>query len=52
MTPASLLEAMVKAGRLGVKSGHGFYDYVSGEEEVWIKDLNESSTNSDRTDQE
>ncbi len=32
MTPAPLLETMVKAGRLGVKSGHGFYDYVSGEE--------------------
>ena len=32
MTPAPLLEAMLKAGRLGVKSGHGFYDYVSGEE--------------------
>lgn len=32
MTPAPMLETMVKAGRLGVKSGHGFYDYVSGEE--------------------
>jgi 3-hydroxyacyl-CoA dehydrogenase len=32
MTPSPLLETMVKAGRLGVKSGHGFYDYVSGEE--------------------
>ncbi|MDF0652056.1 MAG: 3-hydroxyacyl-CoA dehydrogenase [Nitrospira sp.] len=32
MMPAPLLEAMLKAGRLGVKSGHGFYDYVSGEE--------------------
>lgn len=32
MTPALMLETMVKAGRLGVKSGHGFYDYVSGEE--------------------
>jgi len=32
MTPAPLLEAMLKAGRVGVKSGHGFYDYVSGEE--------------------
>jgi 3-hydroxyacyl-CoA dehydrogenase len=32
MTPAPLLEAMLKTGRLGVKSGHGFYDYVSGEE--------------------
>jgi 3-hydroxyacyl-CoA dehydrogenase len=32
MTPAPLLEAMLKAGRLGVKSGHGFYDYVNGEE--------------------
>lgn len=33
MTPSPLLETMVEAGRLGVKSGHGFYDYVSGEEE-------------------
>lgn len=32
MMPAPLLEAMLKAGRLGVKSGHGFYDYVNGEE--------------------
>ncbi len=32
MTPAPLLEAMLKAGRLGVKSGHGFYDYVSEKE--------------------
>lgn len=32
MTPAPLLEAMLKAGRLGVKSGHGFYDYVGGKE--------------------
>lgn len=31
MTPAPLLEAMLKAGRLGVKSGHGFYDYADGE---------------------
>lgn len=30
MTPAPLLEAMLKAGRMGIKSGHGFYDYVSG----------------------
>jgi len=32
MTPSPLLETMVKAGRVGVKSGHGFYDYVSGED--------------------
>lgn len=32
MMPAPLLEAMLKAGRLGVKSGHGFYDYVDGAE--------------------
>jgi 3-hydroxyacyl-CoA dehydrogenase len=31
MTPAPLLERMLKAGRLGVKSGNGFYDYVDGE---------------------
>lgn len=33
MTPAPLLEAMLKAGRTGVKSGHGFYNYVSEEED-------------------
>lgn len=32
MAPAPLLEALVKAGRLGVKAGHGFYDYLSAEE--------------------
>lgn len=32
MTPAPLHEALVKAGRLGVKAGHGFYDYLSAEE--------------------
>lgn len=31
MAPAPLLEALVKAGRRGIKAGHGFYDYVSGE---------------------
>lgn len=33
MTPAPLLETMLKAGRMGVKSGHGFYDYASREED-------------------
>ncbi len=32
MAPAPLLEVLVKAGRLGVKAGHGFYDYLSAEE--------------------
>ncbi|NGZ11081.1 MAG: 3-hydroxyacyl-CoA dehydrogenase [Nitrospira sp. LK70] len=32
MMPAPLLETMLKAGRLGVKSGHGFYDYAGGGE--------------------
>ena len=33
MAPAPLLEALVKAGRWGIKSGHGFYDYVSADEQ-------------------
>ena len=32
MAPAPLLEALVKAGRIGIKAGHGFYDYLSAEE--------------------
>ena len=32
MAPAPLLEALVKAGRIGIKAGQGFYDYVSAEE--------------------
>lgn len=32
MAPAPLLEALVKAGRIGIKAGHGFYDYVSVDE--------------------
>lgn len=39
MTPASLLETMLKTGRTGTKSGHGFYDYVSGEETVHSQSL-------------
>ncbi|MDR4479929.1 MAG: 3-hydroxyacyl-CoA dehydrogenase NAD-binding domain-containing protein [Nitrospira sp.] len=31
MVPAPLLDALVKAGRSGIKSGHGFYDYLSAE---------------------
>jgi 3-hydroxyacyl-CoA dehydrogenase len=31
MAPAPFLEALVKAGRWGIKAGHGFYDYVSDE---------------------
>jgi 3-hydroxybutyryl-CoA dehydrogenase len=29
--PAPLLRTMVAAGRLGKKSGRGFYDYAAGE---------------------
>lgn len=32
MAPAELLEALVKAGRLGVKAGRGFYEYGGTEE--------------------
>lgn len=32
MTPAPLLEALVKAGRIGIKAGHGFYEYMGAEE--------------------
>ncbi|MBI4002818.1 MAG: hypothetical protein HY348_13690 [Nitrospira defluvii] len=32
MALAPLLEALVKAGRIGTKAGHGFYDYLSAEE--------------------
>jgi 3-hydroxyacyl-CoA dehydrogenase len=31
MTPASLLEALVKEGRLGAKAGRGFYTYQNGD---------------------
>ena len=31
MAPAPLLEAMVKAGRMGVKAGQGFYRYGSAD---------------------
>ncbi|GAC1659758.1 MAG: hypothetical protein NVS9B15_23030 [Acidobacteriaceae bacterium] len=32
VAPAPLLEALVKAGRIGIKSGRGFYGYMSAEE--------------------
>ena len=32
MTPAPLLDALVKAGRSGIKAGHGFYDYLNAQE--------------------
>jgi 3-hydroxyacyl-CoA dehydrogenase len=45
MTPAHLFERLLEAGRLGEKSGAGFYDHPGGEsEEVdgMIEDLQES----------
>ena len=45
MSPAPLFEKLVAAGRLGEKSGAGFYDHPGGESEAvngMIKDLKES----------
>ncbi|MCS6329014.1 MAG: fatty acid oxidation complex subunit alpha FadJ, partial [Nitrospira sp.] len=39
MAPAPLLEALVKAGRTGVKAGHGFYEYGSGDEQAGTQRL-------------
>ena len=45
MTPAPLFTKLIEAGRLGEKSGAGFYDHPGGESEVvhqMIKELQES----------
>ena len=45
MSPAPLFEKLVAAGRLGEKSGAGFYDHPGGESEAvngMIKDLHKS----------
>uniref|UniRef100_UPI00404A8825 3-hydroxyacyl-CoA dehydrogenase family protein n=1 Tax=Daejeonella sp. TaxID=2805397 RepID=UPI00404A8825 len=34
--PCPLLVNMVTAGNLGIKSGHGFYDYTKGSNELVI----------------
>lgn len=39
MAPAPLLEALVKAGRTGVKAGHGFYEYGSEDERAGTQRL-------------
>ncbi len=39
MAPAALLDAVVKAGRLGVKSGQGFYDYRGAGEKTEDEEL-------------
>jgi 3-hydroxybutyryl-CoA dehydrogenase len=36
--PATLLVNMVSAGRLGIKSGEGFYDYHSGTKELLVSE--------------
>ena len=36
--PATLLVNMVAAGRLGIKSGEGFYDYRSGTKELQVSE--------------
>lgn len=45
MAPAALFSRLVDAGRLGEKSGHGFYDHPGGESPVvaqMIEELHES----------
>lgn len=39
MAPAPLLEALVKAGRTGLKAGHGFYGYGSEDERAGTQRL-------------
>lgn len=39
MAPAPLLEALVKAGRTGVKAGHGFYEYGNEDERAGTQRL-------------
>jgi 3-hydroxybutyryl-CoA dehydrogenase len=37
-SPATLLINMVAAGRLGIKSGEGFYDYRNGQKELLVSE--------------
>jgi 3-hydroxybutyryl-CoA dehydrogenase len=39
--PPAILETMVKAGRLGFKSGHGFYDYSDLDKEKLARERDE-----------
>jgi 3-hydroxyacyl-CoA dehydrogenase len=45
MTPAPLLEALVKAGRLGIKSGRGIYVYHGTDEHGPDRDLERQTQN-------
>lgn len=44
MAPAALLEALVKSGRLGIKSGRGFYDYGGAEAKGMVRRGGPAST--------
>ena len=43
-TPAPLLVELVKAGKLGAKSGEGFYVHTAGSKELVVSDLTVQAT--------